>query len=125
MQVQLEEDKTSLNTMIDGKQSEIAQLDASIQEAVAAQKAEEEKRQQEAAQAAAAQEAEEIATSPSREIIPPETKTATADQTEEDPEVHQAEEMHRLCRRRGQTERQLWRMQDNFSEILMYWEVTA
>ena len=59
MQVQLEEDKTSLNTMIDGKQSEIAQLDASIQEAVAAQKAEEEKRQQEAAQAAAAQEAEE------------------------------------------------------------------
>lgn len=54
MQVQLEEEKDSLNTMIDGKQSEIAQLDASIQEAVAAQKAEEERRRQEAAQAAQA-----------------------------------------------------------------------
>ena len=64
MQVQLEEDKTSLNTMIDGKQSEIAQLDASIQEAVAAQRAEEERRQQEAAQAAAAQEAEANAGQP-------------------------------------------------------------
>ena len=55
MQSQLEEDKTSLGTMIDGKQSEIAQLDADIQEAVAAQQAAEEaRRQQEAAAAAAA-----------------------------------------------------------------------
>lgn len=55
MQSQLEEDKTSLGTMIEGKQSEIAQLDADIQEAVAAQQAAEEaRRQQEAAAAAAA-----------------------------------------------------------------------
>lgn len=57
MQVQLEEDKASLNTMIDGKQSEIAKLDADIQEAVAAQKAEEERKRQEEEAARAAQNA--------------------------------------------------------------------
>ncbi len=53
MQSQLENDKASLGTMIEGKQSEIAQLDADIQEAVAAQQAEEEARRQQEAQAAA------------------------------------------------------------------------
>lgn len=63
MQSQLENDKASLNTMIDGKQTEIAQLDADIQEAVKAQQAaEEEARRQAAAQAAAQQAAAQQAT---------------------------------------------------------------
>lgn len=54
MQSQLEDDKASLNTMIDDKQTEIAQLDADIQEALRAQQAaEEEARRQAEAQAAA------------------------------------------------------------------------
>lgn len=54
MQTQLQSDKSSLNSMIEGKQSEIAKLDADIQEAVAAQQAaEEEARRQAEAQAAA------------------------------------------------------------------------
>lgn len=61
MQSQLQEDKSSLSSVIEGKQSQIAQLDADIQEAVAAQQAEEEARRQaqEAAAAAAAAEIEQ------------------------------------------------------------------
>ena len=52
MQTQLEADKSSLDSLIQGKKSEIAQLNADIQEAVAAQQAAEEARRQQEAAAA-------------------------------------------------------------------------
>ena len=85
MQSQLENDKASLGTMIEGKQSEIAQLDADIQEAVAAQQAEEEARRQQEAQAAAAAAAASTRCSPAGwqqprpRILPPASHPTAVD----------------------------------------------
>lgn len=54
MQTELEGEKASLTATLEDKQSEIAQLDQSIQDAIAARQEAERKAQEEAAQAAAA-----------------------------------------------------------------------
>lgn len=57
MQTELESEKASLSATLEEKQDEIAQLDQSIQDAIAARQEAERRAQEEAAQAAAAQEA--------------------------------------------------------------------